>query len=103
MLENVTAEHFRALVGSLGVLQLSDGSRLPITISAIEEKPQARLADKQRMPFNVSLDALEPSDFVDGLCTLQIPESAQLEALFVSRVPPLGRDPNLAYYHISFN
>ena len=103
MLQHVTAHHFRALKGSQCVLQLSDGSQLPIAMSAIDEKPLARLSDNQRLPFSVSLDSLAPSDFVDGLCSIDLPELGRLEEVFVSRVPPMGRDANLAYYCISFN
>lgn len=103
MLQNVTVEHFRGLLGSICSLQLSDGSLLPLAISSIDEKPQARLSDKQRLPFNVNLDSLEPSAFVNGLCAIELPELGKVEEVFVSRVPPLGRDENLAYYCISFN
>lgn len=103
MLQNVTVEHFRALMGSPCLLQLDDGSQLPIAISSIDEKPLARLSDNGRLPFSVSLNSLEPSTFVDGLCAIELPELGKLEEVFVSRVPPMGRDANLAYYCISFN
>jgi hypothetical protein len=103
MLQNVTVEHFRALLGNPCSLQLDDGSQLPITITSIDEKPLARLSDNQRLPFSVSLNSLAPSTFVDGLCAIELPELGKLEDVFVSRVPPMGRDANLAYYCISFN
>ncbi|GFM68520.1 hypothetical protein K5D34_13710 [Pseudomonas cichorii] len=103
MLQDITVEHFRTLLGSTCSLQLDDGSQLPIAISSIDEKPLARLSDNQRLPFSVSLNSLEPSAFVDGLCALDLPELGRLEEIFVSRVPPMGRDANLAYYCISFN
>ncbi|MBX8494594.1 DUF6916 family protein [Pseudomonas cichorii] len=103
MLQNITVEHFRPLLGSTCSLQLDDGSQLPIAISSIDEKPLARLSDNQRLPFSISLNSLEPSAFVDGLCALELPELGRLEEIFVSRVPPMGRDANLAYYCISFN
>ncbi|MBX8491846.1 hypothetical protein K5D51_20720 [Pseudomonas cichorii] len=103
MLQDITVEHFRPLLGSTCSLRLDDGSQLPIAISSIDEKPLARLSDNQRLPFSVSLNSLEPSTFIDGLCALELPELGKLEDVFVSRVPPLGRDENLAYYCISFN
>lgn len=103
MLQDITVEHFRTLLGSTCSLRLSDGSQLPIAISSIDEKPLARLSGNQRLPFCVGLDSLEPSNFVDGLCALELPELGKLKDVFVSRVPPLGRDENLAYYCISFN
>ncbi|AHF69943.1 MULTISPECIES: DUF6916 family protein [Pseudomonas] len=103
MLQDITVEHFRTLLGSTCSLQLDDGSQLPIAISSIDEKPLARLSDNQRLPFSISLNSLEPSAFVDGLCALELPELGRLEEIFVSRVPPMGRDANLAYYCISFN
>lgn len=103
MLQDVTVEHFRTLLDERRVLQLSDGSHLPVQISSVTEKPQARAAEKHRMPFNVSLASLEPTPFVDGLCAMEIPELGLLQDMFVSRVPAMGRDENLAYYCISFN
>ncbi len=103
MLQNVTVEHFRALLGNPCSLQLDDSSQLPITISSVDEKPLARLSDNERLPFSVSLNSLAPSTFVDGLCAIELPELGKLEDVFVSRVPPMGRDANLAYYCISFN
>lgn len=103
MLQDITVEHFRALLGSTCSLQLDDGSQLPIAISSINEKPLARVSDSQRLPFSVGVNSLEPSAFVDGLCALELPELGTLESMFVSRVPPMGRDENLAYYCISFN
>ncbi len=103
MLQNITVEHFRSLLGSICSLQLDDGSQLPIAISSIDEKPLARLSNNQRLPFSISLNSLEPSAFVDGLCAIELPGLGRLEEIFVSRVPPLGRDANLAYYCISFN
>ncbi|RMM08089.1 hypothetical protein ALQ84_101978 [Pseudomonas caricapapayae] len=55
------------------------------------------------MPFNVSLESLEPSAFVDGSCSVELPALGLLRDVFVSRVPALGRDESLAYYCISFN
>ncbi|KPX15503.1 hypothetical protein ALQ08_104260 [Pseudomonas syringae pv. delphinii] len=55
------------------------------------------------MPFNVSLESLEPSAFIDGPCSVELPALGLLRDVFVSRVPPMGRDENLAYYCISFN
>jgi len=40
---------------------------------------------------------------VDGLCSLDVPELGRLEGVFVSRIPPMGRDPTLGYFYIAFN
>ncbi|RMQ48488.1 hypothetical protein ALQ04_03165 [Pseudomonas cichorii] len=103
MLQNVNAEHFRALLGNTCSLQLDDGSQLSIAVSSVDEKPNARLSDNERLPFSVTLNSLQPTDFVDGLCTIELPELGRLEEVFVSRIPPMGRDANQAYYCISFN
>ncbi|MFJ4143441.1 DUF6916 family protein [Pseudomonas sp. NPDC089734] len=103
MLQNVTVEHFRALQGNTCTLQLGDGSHLSIAISSVDEKPLSRLSDNERLPFSVTLNSLQPTDFVDGLCAIELPELGTLEDVFVSRIPPMGRNANLAYYCISFN
>ncbi|MBI6730220.1 hypothetical protein YA0032_11140 [Pseudomonas amygdali] len=103
MLQDVTFEHFQSLLGNTCQLQMSDGSQLPVHVASVAEKPQARAARQQRMPFNVLLESLEPSEFVDGACAIELPELGLLQNVFVSRVPAMGRDENLAYYCISFN
>lgn len=103
MLQHVTAEHFRTQLQRHCALRLEDGSDLPVVIASVEDKPLARLCDEQRTPFSVGLSSLQPSTFIDGLCSIELPELGTLESVFVSRVPALGRDPELAYYHISFN
>ncbi|MEE3927189.1 DUF6916 family protein [Pseudomonas viridiflava] len=103
MLHEVTVDNFRGMLGSVCTLQLSDGSQLPVCVSSVTEKPLARLAEDRRLPFNVSLSSLEPSEFIDGSCAVDVPEMGLLQHVFVSRVPAMGRDENLAYYCISFN
>jgi hypothetical protein len=49
------------------------------------------------------LSSLEATEFVDGLCALELPELGRVDGIFVSRVPPMGRPPELAYFHITFN
>lgn len=103
MLQNVTIEHFRGLLGSVVPLQLADGSQLQVEVTALVEKPAGRAGDDSRMPFNVSLSTRHPSSFIDGPCALELPALGVLPAVFVSRVPPMGRDERLAYYCIAFN
>ena len=57
----------------------------------------------ERMPFSVELSSLQPTEFVDGLCAFELPELGRVDDIFVSRVPPMGRNPKLAYFHITFN
>lgn len=102
MLEKITVENFQPLLGTICSLRTSNGNEVQVVISSVDEKPLARMPEA-RMPFSVSINSLQPSDFIDGLCSVELAGVGALEQLFVSRVPPLGRDPNLAYYHISFN
>lgn len=103
MLNAITIEHFRQIEGTTCVLQLSDNSTLPVTIDEVREKPLARMSDNSRMPFQVTMTSLAPSEFIDGQCVIELPQVGPVQGIFVSRVPALGRDENLAYYHISFN
>ncbi|NWA29538.1 hypothetical protein HX870_02995 [Pseudomonas gingeri] len=103
MLQQVSSEHFQALMKQHCPLHLPDGSLLPIEIEAIALRPQSRLPESSREPFTVVLRSLEPTAFVDGLCALELPQLGRVDAVFVSREPPLGRDPALGYFNIVFN
>ncbi|MCY0111070.1 MULTISPECIES: hypothetical protein [Pseudomonas] len=103
MLQSVQSQHFQALLGRIGTLHLPDGSTLQVHIGQLEENPSAKMRYSERMPFSVELNSVEPTEFVDGLCALELPELGRVQGIFVSRVPPMGRDPQLAYFHITFN
>ncbi|QAX82662.1 hypothetical protein C2E19_01870 [Pseudomonas sp. DTU12.3] len=103
MLQSVQSQHFQALRGRVGTLHLPDGSAMQIHIGELEEKPLAKMRYSERMPFSVELNSLGPTEFVDGLCALELPELGRVDNIFVSRVPLMGRDPARAYFHITFN
>ena len=103
MLQQVQSQHFQALLGKTGTLRLADGSELPIHIDSLEETPRSRMPNNERMPFSVEFNSLQPTEFVDGLCALELPELGQVENIFVSRVPAMGRDPGVGYFYIAFN
>ncbi|WP_017902361.1 hypothetical protein [Pseudomonas asplenii] len=103
MLQHVSSEHFQPLLDQPSLLHLPDGSQLQVRIEAIGLRPKAQLPEISRMPFTVQLHSLQPTDFVDGLCSLELPQTGLLEGIFVSREPALGRDPALGYFNIVFN
>lgn len=103
MLEQVQDQHFQTLLGQTSTLRLPDGSELPIHIDSLEQKPRSQLPNGARMPFSVGLNSLEPTEFVDGLCTLELPGLGAVQDIFVSRVPAMGRDPAVGYFYIAFN
>lgn len=103
MLQKVHSHHFQALLGQTRSLTLPDGHSLEVRIEHLEETPKAKMPNTERMPFNVQLNSLEDTAFVDGLCDLDIPELGRLEGVFVSRVPAAGRDPTRGYFCITFN
>ncbi|EJM58755.1 hypothetical protein PMI30_06060 [Pseudomonas sp. GM50] len=103
MLEQIQSQHFQALLGKTGTLRLPDGRELPIHIDTLREAPRSQMPNSERMPFSVELNSLQPTDFVDGLCALELPELGRVEDIFVSRVPTMGRDPQLGYFYIAFN
>ncbi|MFJ3486911.1 DUF6916 family protein [Pseudomonas sp. NPDC090202] len=103
MLQHVTGEHFRPLLDQPCPLHLPDGSQLPIQIESVDERPRSRLSQDHRISFNVQLRSLAPTDFIDGLCSLDLPGAQRLENLFVSREPAMGRDERFGYYCIVFN
>ncbi|MDL5592971.1 hypothetical protein QS468_09655 [Bacillus subtilis] len=103
MLQSVQIEHLQPLLGQQRALHLPDGTTLPIQLAHLEEVPSAKMRYSERMPFCLEFNSLEPTEFVDGLCALELPEFGRVEDIFVSRVPAMGRDPQLGYFCISFN
>jgi len=103
MLEQVQNQHFQTLLGQTTTLRLPDGSELPIHIDSLEQKPRSQLPNSERVPFGVGFNSLEPTEFVDGLCAMELPGLGAVQNIFVSRVPAMGRDPAVGYFHIAFN
>ncbi|WHS60592.1 hypothetical protein [Pseudomonas sp. G2-4] len=103
MLQQVHSRHFQPLLGQASSLTLPDGSQLPVRFENLEETPRAKMPNAERMPFSVELNSLGSTAFVDGLCGLEVPGLGRLEGVFVSRIPPMGRDPTLGYFYIAFN
>lgn len=106
MLDRLEAKHFTALQDQPRQLTLPDGSQLPVRIDGVREQPLARMPDAaadRRMPFTVTLTALEPTGFIDGLCALELPELGRVEGIWVGRMAALGRDHAGAYFQIVFN
>ena len=103
MLQTLQSQDFQTLPGQNGTLYLPDGSTLAIHIEHFEEVPSARMRHSERMPFSLALKSLAPTDFIDGLCGLQVPELGRVDDIFVSRTPAMGRDPAVGYFCISFS
>lgn len=103
MLRRVEHEHFQPLVGNLSQLYLPDGSALSVIIESSRLHPKSRLPESERMPFTVALRTLEPTLFVDGPCSIELPDLGRLDGMFVSREPAMGRDATLGYFNIAFN
>jgi len=103
MLLQVQSRHFQPLLGQISSLTLPDGSTLPVRFETLEQAPRAKMPSAERMPFSVEFNSLQSTDFVDGLCELEVPELGRLEGVFVSRIPPMGRDPTVGYFYIAFN
>lgn len=106
MLDRLTAAHFAPLLDQPQHLTLPDGSTLAVRIDGAREQPLARMPTApagQRTPFTVTLTALEPTAFIDGMCALELPELGQVQGIWVGRMAALGRDPAGAYFQIMFN
>jgi hypothetical protein len=106
MLDRVDASHFSPLVGQTCEPKTATGEVLVLRVDTVKTKPLSRMPDapeEQRVPFSVTLTALHPTAFVDGLCTLDLDNCGRLEGLRISRVAALGRDESQAYFQIIFN
>lgn len=103
MLRSIESQHFQALLKHTTQLHLPDGQVLEVRVESVSENPRGRIPENPRMPFSVALTSLAPSDFVHGLCAIELADHGRLEGVFVSRVPALGRNPELAYLDVVFN
>lgn len=103
MLRSIESQQFQALLEHTTQLHLPDGQVLEVRVESVSENPRARMPESPRMPFSVALSSLAPSEFVHGLCAIELADRQRLEGLFVSRVPALGRNPELAYLDLVFN
>ncbi len=105
MLERIESRHFRLMGDQPQRLTLPDGGQLTVRLDDVSEDPRACVPDAapRRMPFVVTLTALESTGFVDGPCTLDLPELGSVSNIWVGRMASLGRDPNGAYFQIVFN
>jgi hypothetical protein len=103
MLDQITGEHFRQLLGTSKALYLSDGSQIPVTIVSVVDKPNARMSATGRMPFGVELRSPAQTSFIDGPCAIELPELGLIEGIVVSRTPELGRDAGHVYFDITVN
>jgi hypothetical protein len=106
MLDRLEASHFAPLLEREQPLTLPDGSVLTVRVDGVRENSSARVphapADR-RMPFTVTLTALEPTAFIDGLCAIDLPALGRVEGIWVNRMAALGRDHAGAYFQIVFN
>lgn len=106
MLDRLAAKHFAPLVGQPCQLTLPDGHPLQVHVDSVGEQPLARMPDapaERRMPFTVTLTALEPTVFIDGLCSMELPELGPVDGIWIGRMAALGRDHAGAYFQIVFN
>lgn len=106
MLDRLAADHFTPLLHQTLRLGLPDGSALATRVDSIQACPQARMphapADR-RMPFTVTLTALEATGFAGGPCTMELPEWGLVQGIWVERLAAMGRDHGGAYFQVVFN
>lgn len=106
MLDRLAAKHFAPLVDQPCQLTLPDGQSLRVRIDSVGEQALGRMPDapaERRLPFTVTLTALEPTGFIDGLCALELPELGRVDGIWIGRMAALGRDHAGAYFQIVFN
>lgn len=102
MLELLEASHFAQLQGCLHAFEIPGGSTLELRVDSVTLKPKSRISEQGRMPFTVTLTSA-PTQFIEGLCAVELPSIGRVENIMVSRQAALGRDPQQAYFQILFN
>lgn len=106
MLDLIDADHFRQLQGQVCRFDIHDGETLHLRVDSVSLKPQARMPEadeERRMPFAVGLTAVQPTSFVHGLCSLELPQLGRVANMMVAREAALGRDPGQSYFQILFS
>lgn len=102
MLELLEAVHFEKIKGRPHAFKTPDGNTLELRVEAVTLKPRSRMSETGRMPFSVTLTSA-PTQFIEGLCTVEFPDIGRVEHIMVSRQAAMGRDPQKAYFQILFN
>lgn len=106
MLNLISADHFRQLQGQVCEFASDRGEKLLLRMDSVNLKPNARMpsaAAETRVPFVVGLTAVQPTGFMDGGCTVELPQLGQVSHLMVLREAALDRDPQQHYFQILFN
>ena len=106
MLDLISADHFRQVQGEVCEFVTDTGEKLLLRVDSINLKPNARMpnaAEDTRVPFSVGLTAVQPTGFMDGGCTVDLPQLGQVSHLMVLREAALDRDPRQHYFQILFN
>lgn len=106
MLDLISADHFRQVQGEVCEFVTDTGEKLLLRVDSVNLKPNARMpnsAEDTRVPFSVGLTAVQPTGFMDGGCTVDLPQLGQVSHLMVLREAALDRDPRQHYFQILFN
>lgn len=89
MLGKVKARHFVALQGSTQKIVLGDEQSVSMRVERVVEHPRAQRSGApagERVPFSVDLTALEPTQLLDGPCTIELPELGHVPNIWMTRV-----------------
>jgi hypothetical protein len=106
MLDLISADHFRQVQGEVCEFVTDTGEKRLLRGDSVNLKPNARMpsaAEDTRGPFSVGLTAVQPTGFMDGGCTVDLPQLGQVSHLMVLREAALDRDPRQHYFQILFN
>ncbi|WP_217475069.1 DUF6916 family protein [Stutzerimonas stutzeri] len=106
MLNLISAEHFLQLQGQVCEFAADTGETLLLRVDSVNLKPNARMPSasaETRVPFSVGLTAMQPTGFMDGSCTVELPQLGRVSQLMVLREAALDRDPTQHYFQILFN
>lgn len=106
MLNLISADHFRQLQGQVCEFATDRGEKLLLRVDSVNLKPNARMPnapEQTRVPFAVGLTAVQPTGFMDGGCSVELPQLGQVSHLMVLREAALDRDPKQHYFQILFN
>lgn len=106
MLNLISAEHFLQLQGQVCEFAADTGETLLLRVDSVNLKPNARMPSasaETRVPFSVGLTAMQPTGFMDGSCTVELPQLGLVSQLMVLREAALDRDPTQHYFQILFN
>lgn len=105
MIEELSSRHFAPLIDREITLKTESGDSIRAVVVEVLENPKGRprrAPASRRTPFSVLLAGPAQARFIEGACTLQLPEPQVEVSLHVNRIASVDGTHDQAWYEIAF-